>query len=72
MVRSDCNIWRAQGNRQEGFPAIKAETFYFGVKFRVRLCKLSDILHDYLLSGIGSAVGALANNAGTSAKLPIS
>src|ERR1039458_10724297 len=51
IVRIDRNIWLAQGHLQEGFAAIKAEKFYFGVNFRVRLRKLSDTLLDYHLSG---------------------
>ena len=51
IVRIDRNIWQAQGHLQEGFAAIKAEKFYFGVNFRVRLRKLSDTLLDYHLSG---------------------
>jgi signal transduction histidine kinase len=51
IVRIDRNIWRAQAHLEEGFAAIKAERFYFGVNFRVRLRKLSDSLLDYHLSG---------------------
>jgi signal transduction histidine kinase len=51
IVRIDHNIWQAQAHLQEGFAAIKAEKFYFGVNFRVRLRKLSDALLDYDLSG---------------------
>jgi signal transduction histidine kinase len=51
IVRIDSDIWRAQGHLQEGFGAIKAEKFYFGVNFRVKLRKLSDTLLDYHLSG---------------------
>ena len=47
----DSNIWRAQGHLQEGFKDIKAERFYFGMNFRVRLRQLSDALLDYQLSG---------------------
>jgi signal transduction histidine kinase len=51
IVRIDRDIWQAQGHLQEGFAAIKAERFFFGVNFRVRLRKLSDTLLDYHLSG---------------------
>jgi signal transduction histidine kinase len=51
IVRIDRNIWQAQGHLKEGFRDIKAEKFYFGMSFRVRLRKLSDTLLDYYLSG---------------------
>jgi len=51
IIGIDRNIWQAQGHLQEGFAAIKAEKFYFGVNFRVRLRRLSDALLDYHLSG---------------------
>ena len=51
IVRIDRNIWQAQRHLQEGFRDIRAEKFYFGVKLRVRLRKLSDALLDYHLSG---------------------
>jgi signal transduction histidine kinase len=50
IVRIDSNIWRAQGHLEEGFAAIKAEKFYFGVNFRVSLRKLNDSLLDYRLT----------------------
>jgi signal transduction histidine kinase len=51
IVGIDRNIWHAQRHLQEGFRDIKAEKFYFGVNFRVRLRRLSDALLDYHLSG---------------------
>jgi signal transduction histidine kinase len=51
IVRIDSDIWRAQGHLKEGFEAIKAEKFYFGVNFRGRLRRVSDTLLDYHLSG---------------------
>ena len=51
IVRIDVDIWRAQERLQQGILAIKAEKFYFGVNFRVRLRKLSDHLLDYWLAG---------------------
>src|SRR5664279_410637 len=50
IVGIDSNIWRAQGHLEEGFSAIKAEKFYFGVNFRVSLRKLNDSLLDYYLT----------------------
>jgi hypothetical protein len=50
IVGIDSNIWRAQGHLEEGFAAIKAEKFYFGVSFRVSLRKLNDSLLDYRLT----------------------
>jgi signal transduction histidine kinase len=50
IVGIDSNIWRAQEHLEEGFAAIKAEKFYFGVNFRVRLRKLNDSLLDYHLA----------------------
>ena len=50
IVGIDSNIWRAQGHLEEGFAAIKAEKFYFGVNFRVSLRKLNDSLLDYRLT----------------------
>ncbi len=72
MVRIDRNIWQAQGHLQEGFAAIKAETFYFGMSFRVRLRTLSDTLLDYDLTVMRSTLGATAKNVAPSAKPPIS
>lgn len=46
----DSRIWQAQRHLEEGFVAIKAEKFYFGVNFRMRLRKLSDSLLDYHLT----------------------
>ncbi|MGO8928567.1 MAG: two-component system sensor histidine kinase NtrB [Limisphaerales bacterium] len=51
VIGIDRNIWQAQLHLQEGFAAIKAEKFYFGMSFRVQLRKLSDALLDYHLSG---------------------
>ncbi len=50
IIAIDVNIWRAQQHLEEGFTAIKAEKFYLGVNFRVRLRKLSDSLLDYQLT----------------------
>lgn len=50
IVRIDRNIWRAQAHLEEGFAAIKAEKFYFGVTFRMGLRKLNDSLLDYQLT----------------------
>ena len=50
IVGIDSNIWREQGRLEEGFAAIKAEKFYFGVNLRVKLRKLSDSLLDYHLT----------------------
>jgi signal transduction histidine kinase len=49
IVGIDRSIWRAQGHLQEGFRDIRAEKFYFGVSFRVRLRRVSDALLDYHL-----------------------
>jgi signal transduction histidine kinase len=51
IVGLDRNIWRAQTHLQEGFRDIRAEKFYFGVSFRVRLRRVSDALLDYQLDG---------------------
>jgi signal transduction histidine kinase len=64
IVRIDRNIWLAQGHLQEGFAAIKAEKFYFGVNFRVRLRKLSDTLLDYHLSGNATELQNFRQEAG--------
>jgi signal transduction histidine kinase len=50
IAQMDVNIWRAQNHLEKGFAAIKAERFYFGVNFRVKLRKLSDSLLDYQLT----------------------
>jgi signal transduction histidine kinase len=50
IVGIDSNIWREQRRLEEGFAAIKAEKFYFGVNLRVKLRKLSDSLLDYHLT----------------------
>lgn len=50
IVRIDNDIWQAQAHLEEGFAAIKAEKFYFGVNLRMSLRKLSDTLLDYCLS----------------------
>src|SRR5579859_863128 len=54
IIRFDTNIWRAQGHLQEGFAAIKAEKFYFGVEFRGNLRKLTASLLDFRLTGKSS------------------
>jgi signal transduction histidine kinase len=64
IVRIDRNIWQAQGHLQEGFAAIKAERFYFGVNFRVRLRRLSDGLLDYHLSGSPTGLQNFRQEAG--------
>ncbi|HEV2392057.1 MAG TPA: ATP-binding protein [Verrucomicrobiae bacterium] len=46
----DANIWSEQARLQEGFAAIKAEKFYFGVNFRLSLRKLTETLLDYQLT----------------------
>jgi signal transduction histidine kinase len=51
IVGIDSNIWRAQSRLEEGFAAIKAEKFYFGVNFRVMLRTVNDSLLDYRLTG---------------------
>ncbi len=51
IARIDANIWREQARLQEGFAAIKAEKFYFGVNFRVSLRKLNARLLDFHLTG---------------------
>jgi len=50
IVGIDSNIWREQGRLEEGFAAIRAERFYFGVNLRVRLRRLNDSLLDYQLA----------------------
>ena len=50
MVGIDSNIWRAQEHLEQGFAAIKAEKFYFGVNFRVSLRKRNDSLLDFHLT----------------------
>ncbi len=50
IVGIDRNIWRAQGHLEEGFAAIKAEKFYFGVNLRMSLRQLNDSLLDYHLT----------------------
>lgn len=50
IARIDTNIWRAQEHLREGFAAIKAEKFYFGVNFRVNLRKLTGTLLDFRLT----------------------
>ena len=51
IVRFDANIWQAQKRLGEGFAAIKAEKFYFGVNFRVSLRKLTTSLLDFQRTG---------------------
>ncbi len=50
IVGIDSNIWRAQRHLEEGFAAIKAERFYFGVNLRMSLRKVSEPLLDYYLT----------------------
>ena len=50
IVGIDRSIWREQGSLEEGFAAIRAQRFYFGVNLRVRLRKLNDSLLDYQLA----------------------
>jgi signal transduction histidine kinase len=51
IVGIDRGIWRAQEHLQEGFRDIRAERFYFGMSFRVRLRRVSDALLDFHLGG---------------------
>jgi signal transduction histidine kinase len=51
IIVIDTNIWREQGRLQEGFVAIQAEKFYFGVKFRGGARNLNSTLLDYYLTG---------------------
>ncbi len=51
IARIDANIWREQARLHEGFAAIKAEKFYFGVNFRLSLRKLNATLLDFHLKG---------------------
>jgi signal transduction histidine kinase len=51
IVGFDTHIWRAQAHLKEGFMAIKAEKFYFGVNFRVNFRKLTATLLDFHLTG---------------------
>ena len=50
IVGIDSNIWRAQGRLEEGFAAIRAEKFYFGINLRTSLRALNDTLLDYHLT----------------------
>jgi len=47
----DTSIWRHQARLQEEFAAIKAEKFYFGVNFRVRLRQTRETWLDLYLTG---------------------
>ena len=51
IVRFDTNIWGAQEHLREGFAAIRAEKFYFGVNFRLGLRKLTTTLLDFHRTG---------------------
>ncbi len=51
ILRIDTNIWRQQARLREGFTAIKAEKFYFGMNFRVSLRKLTSSKLDFQLTG---------------------
>lgn len=51
IVQFDANIWHAQKRLREGFVAIKAEKFYFGMNFRMNLRKLTTSLLDFQLTG---------------------
>jgi signal transduction histidine kinase len=51
IVRFDTNIWRAQNHLRDGFAAIRAEKFYFGVNFRQDLRRLTTALIDFHRTG---------------------
>ena len=51
ITRIDTSIWREQGHLQEEFAAVKAEKFYFGVNFRVRLRQIRETWLDLYVTG---------------------
>jgi len=51
VTRIDTSIWSEQGHLQEEFAAVKAERFYFGVNFRVRLRQIRETWLDLYLTG---------------------
>ncbi len=63
IARIDANIWREQARLHEGFAAIKAEKFYFGVNFRVSLRKLNATLLDFHLKGNPADLGKFREEA---------
>lgn len=63
IARFDTNIWQAQEHLREGFAAIKAEKFYFGVNFRVSLRKMTADLLDFHLTGNAEDLQAYRHDA---------
>jgi signal transduction histidine kinase len=61
----DMHIWREQRRLQEGFIAIQAEKFYFGVKLRGGVRNLNATLLDYYLTGNATDLDTFRTEAAT-------
>jgi len=63
IIGIDRHIWLEQGHLEEGFAAIRAEKFYFGVNLRGRLREVNDWLLEYYLAANPASLASFRREA---------